>query len=60
MAQATSGEIACSDSLRRVTMPVRNFPYWTGWITSFVTHFVYDGTTKGNFEKPHKFNEFSK
>ena len=29
-------------------------------ITGFVSHFVYKGTTKGNFEKPQKFNEFSK
>ena len=51
MAQATSGKIVCSDWLRRVTRrsvivligPVR--------ITGFVSHFVYKGTTKGNFEK---------
>ena len=60
IAQATSGEIACSDQRRRVTCwsviirigPVR--------ITGFVSHFVYKRTTKGNFEKPQKFNQFSK
>ena len=60
MAQATCRKIACSDWLRRVTCrsviirigPVR--------ITGFVSHFVYKGTAKGNFEKPQKFNKFSK
>ena len=38
-------QIVCSDWLRRVT--------------DFVGHFVYKGTTKGNFEKQQKFNKSS-
>ena len=50
MAQATFGEIACYDWRKRVTCRFKGF----------VSHFVYKRTTKGNFEKPKKFNEFSK
>ena len=59
-AQATSGEIACSDWLRRVTCRSVIFRIGSVQITGFVSHFVYEGTTKGNFEKPQKFDEFSK
>ena len=60
MAQTTSGKIACSDWLRRVTCRSVIFRNGPVRITGFVSHFVYKGTTKGNFEKPQKFNEFSK
>ena len=54
------GEIACSDWLRRITCRSVSFRIGQVRITGFVSHFVYEGTTKGNFEKPQKFNEFSK
>ena len=60
MAQATSGKIACSDWLRRVTCRSVIFRIRPVRIAVFVSHFVYEATTKGNIEKPHKFNEFSK
>ena len=60
MAQATSGEIACSNWLRRVTCWSVIFRSGPFRITCFISHFVYEGTTKGNFETPQKFNEFSK
>ena len=60
MAQATSGKIACSDWLRRVTCQSVIFRTGPVRITGFVSHFVYKGTTKRNFKKPRKFNEFSK
>ena len=60
MAQATSGKIACSNWVRRVTCRSVICRIGPVWITGFVSHFVYKGTTKGNFEKLQKFNEFSK
>ena len=41
-------------------MPVRKFRTGSVRNTGFVSHFVYKRTKKGNFEKPQKFNEFSK
>ena len=60
MAQATSGKIVCSNWLKRVTCRSVFFRNGPVPITGFVSHFVYKGTTIGNFEKPQKFNEFSK
>ena len=60
MAQVTSGEIACSNWLRCVTCRSVIFRIGQVRITGFVSHFVYKVTTKGNFEKPQKSNEFSK
>ena len=59
-AQATFCKIACSDWLRRVTCRSVSFRIAPVRITGFVSHFVYKGTTKGNFKKPQKFNEFNK
>ena len=58
--QATSGKIACSNWLRRVTCRSVILRIRPVWITGFVSHFVHKGTTKGNCEKLQKFNEFSK
>ena len=58
--QATSGKIACSNWLRRVTCRSVIFRIGPVRITGFVSHFGYKGTTKGNFEKLQTFNEFSR
>ena len=60
MAQATSGEIACSHWLGRVTCQSVSFRIGPVRIMGFVSHFVNKRTTKGNFEKRQKFNEFNK
>ena len=60
MSQATSGEIAFSNWLRRVMWRSVIFRIGQVRITGFVSHFVYKVTTKANFEKPQKCNEFSK
>ena len=60
MAQAISGKIAGSNWLRRVTCRSVTFRIGPVRITGFASHFVYKGTTKGNFGKPQKFYEFSK
>ena len=60
MEQATFGEIAYSDWLRHVTCLSVSFRIGPVRITGFVSHFGYKGTTKENFEKPQKFNSFSK
>ena len=60
MAQATSCEIVCSDWLSSVTCRSVIFRIGQVRIAGFISHFVYKGTMKGNFEKPQEFNEFSK
>ena len=59
MAQATSGKIVCSDWLRRVTWRSVIVLIGRVRITGVVSHFVYKGTTKGNFEKQQIFNKSS-
>ena len=51
MAQAISGEIACSDCLRRLTCRFVTFRIGPDRVTGFVSHFVYKGTTNIIFEK---------
>ena len=62
MAQTTSGKIACSDWLRRVTC--RSAIFRTEPVcmsVCFVGHFVSPfRTTKGNFENQQKFKEYNK
>ena len=60
MSQATSGEIAFSNWLRRVMWRSVIFRIGQVRITGFVSHFVYKVTTKANFEKLQKCNEFRK
>ena len=60
IAQATSCKIAYFDWLRRVTCRSVIYRIEPVRITGFVTHFVYKGTTKRNFEKLQRFNEFSR
>ena len=50
MTQATSGKVACSDWLRRVTCGSVIFRIAPVRITGFVSHFVYKKRTKGNFQ----------
>ena len=54
MAQVASGEMARYNWLRRVMCQSVIFRNGPVWITDFVSHFVYEETTKGNFEKPQK------
>ena len=54
MAQATSGEIACSHWLRRIMCRCGSFRIGPVRITGFVSHFVYKRTANGNVEKPQK------
>ena len=50
MAQATSGEIACSHWLTRVTCRSVSFRIGQVRITGFASHFVYKRTTKGTLK----------